>query len=134
MSIIESATQEDSVGQSIKDMRTKDQCYILRKQIEFITSDIITRANNQLILMKPYLKFVGYKFDDMIFDLRSLIFQNQMDQKMQNEEDDFNAMLNFENPDTMQDDYLIMMINKTEITDLSYEFQYNELQDAFWNV
>ena len=51
--------------------------------------------------MKPYLKFVGYKFDDMIFDLRSLIFQNQMDQKMQNEEDDFNAMLNFENPDTM---------------------------------
>ena len=39
-------------------------------------SDIIARANKQLVEMKPYLKFIGYKFDDMIFDLRALIFQN----------------------------------------------------------
>ena len=57
-----------------------------------------------------------------------------MDQKMANEEEDFNAMLGFENPEVLKDDYLVQMIEKTEITEASYEYQYTELQNAYWNV
>lgn len=53
---------------------------------------------------------------------------------MQNEEDDFQAMLNFDNNEALQDDQLILMIHKTEITDHTYQFQYKELEEAYWNV
>ena len=53
---------------------------------------------------------------------------------MQNEEDDFNAMLTFENAETMKDDYLMDMVEKTQITDHTYQFQYKELQEAYWKV
>ena len=43
-----------------------------------------------------------------------------MDAKMQNEEEDFNAMLTFENAETMKDDHLMEMVNKTQITDNTY--------------
>lgn len=55
-----------------------------------------------------------------MFDLKCLLFQNQMDQKMQSEEEDFNAMLTFENSITMKDEYLLEMIQKQEVTDSSY--------------
>lgn len=70
------------------------------------------------------MKFIGYKFEDILFELKCLLFQNQMDVKMQNEEDDFNAMLNFENSDMLREDTLQKMIEKTEITESSYHFQY----------
>ena len=53
---------------------------------------------------------------------------------MQNEEDDFNALLTYENAETMKEDYLLEMVKKTQITDHTYQFQYKELQDAYWKV
>ena len=50
-----------------------------------------------------------------------------MDMKMQNEEDDFNALLTYENSETMKEDYLLEMVNKTQITDQTYQYQYKEL-------
>ena len=47
-----------------------------------------------------------------------------MDLKMQNEEDDFNALLTYENAEAMKDDYLLEMVHKTQITDHTYQFQY----------
>lgn len=46
---------------------------------------------------------------------------------MQNEEDDFNALLTYENSETMKEDYLLEMVNKTQITDQTYQYQYKEL-------
>ena len=46
----------------------------------------------------------------MMLDLKCLLFQNQMDQKMASEEDDFNAMLTFENSIMMKEPYLLEMI------------------------
>ena len=43
-------------------------------------------------------------------------------------------MLTYENAETMKEDYLLEMVNKTQITDQTYQYQYKELQDAYWKV
>ena len=45
-----------------------------------------------------------------------------MDVKMQNEEEDLNAMLTFENSEMMKEETLNLMIQKTEINEASYHF------------
>lgn len=97
-------------------------------------TDIIEKANQQLLKLKPYVKFIGYKFDDMIFDLKSLLFQNLMDLKMQSEDEDFNNLLDFNSDLATQDARLLELVEKTEITDNTYLCQYNELQNAYWKV
>lgn len=84
--------------------------YFKRKQIEHIINEIIDLTSSCLIHLKTYVKFVGYEFNDMMLDLKCLLFQNQMDQKMASEEDDFNAMLTFENSIMMKEPYLLEMI------------------------
>ena len=63
-------------SQTKKTLYDQDQVYTLRRQVEFIMTDIIEKANAQMLKLKPYVKFIGYKFEDMLFDLKSLLFQN----------------------------------------------------------
>jgi hypothetical protein len=62
-----------------------------------VLCDIVDVTNRCLVDLKPYVEFIGREFKDIIFDLKCMLFQSQMDQKMQTEEEDFNAMLTFEN-------------------------------------
>ena len=57
-------------------------------------TDVIEQANAQLVDLKPFVKFIGYKFEDMLFDLKALLFMNQMDTKLQKDENEFQALLN----------------------------------------
>ena len=52
-------------------------------------TDIVEKANLQLLKLKPYVKFIGYKFSDMIHDLKSLMFRKEMDMKMKQDDEDF---------------------------------------------
>ena len=70
-------------------MKGKDHVYALRKQTEFVMTDIVEKANHQLLRLKPYVKFIGYRFSDMIHDLKSLMFRKEMDVKMKSDDDDF---------------------------------------------
>lgn len=128
------ATALEAASMSATELRKKDRVYVLRRQIELVVTDIVEQVNAQLVALRPYVKFVGYKFADVIFDLRSLLFQNQMDKKMQTEEEDFNAMLSFDAQETIRDDQLLKLIEKTDITDHTYRAQYNELEEAYWGV
>lgn len=97
-------------------------------------NDVVEKINMQLIKLKPYIKYVGCRFEDILFDLKSLLFQNQMDKKMQNEEEDLNAMLAFEAESSLLDENLLKLINQTEITEATYHYQYRELETAYWKV
>ena len=61
---------------TIKELGSKDSVYRLRKQIEYVMNDIIDSVNTQLVKLRPFVKFIGYKFEDMIFDLKSMLFQS----------------------------------------------------------
>lgn len=39
-------------------------------------TDVVDKVNKKIIELKPYVKYIGYKFDDMLFELKALIFQN----------------------------------------------------------
>ena len=97
-------------------------------------TDIIEKANKQILKLKPYVKYIGYNFDDIIFDLRSLLFQNQMDIKIKTDDDDITNLIDFNAEIEVQNERLRELVNKTEITDMTYTSQYEELQDAYWKV
>ena len=83
-------------------------------------TDIIEKANKQILKLKPYVKYIGYNFDDIIFDLRSLLFQNQMDIKIKTDDDDITNLIDFNADIEVQNDRLRELVNKTEITDMTY--------------
>ena len=86
-------------------------------------TDVIEQANAQLVDLKPFVKFIGYKFEDMLFDLKALLFMNQMDTKLQNDEEEFQALLHLggEGNELMKDEQLIVLIDKMVINDHSYQ-------------
>ena len=86
-------------------------------------TDVIEQANAQLVDPKPFVKFIGYKFEDMLFDLKALLFMNQMDTKLQNDEEEFQALLHLggEGNELMKDEQLIVLIDKMVINDHSYQ-------------
>ena len=38
-------------------------------------TDVVEQVNSKLVDLRPYVKYLGYNFEDILFDLRSLIFQ-----------------------------------------------------------
>lgn len=59
---------------TMKELGSRDQVYGLRKKIEYVMTDIVDSVNTQLVNLRPFVKFIGYKFEDMIFDLKSMLF------------------------------------------------------------
>ena len=39
-------------------------------------TNTVDKANKQISELKPYVKYVGYKFEDMLFELKSLLLKN----------------------------------------------------------
>ena len=63
-------------------------------QIEYLMTDVVEQVNSKLVDLRPYVKYLGYDFDDILFDLRSLIFQQATEVQVRAEEDEFQAALN----------------------------------------
>lgn len=59
---------------SFKEFSSKDSVYRYRKQIEYVLNDIVEQVNSQLVDLRPFIKFIGYKFEDLVFDLKSMLF------------------------------------------------------------
>ena len=71
--MLEGMSQEVSL-MSIKELASKDSVYRYRKQIEYVMNDIVEQVNSQLVDLRPFIKFIGYKFEDLVFDLKSMLF------------------------------------------------------------
>ena len=37
-------------------------------------TEVVEQVNSKLVDLRPYVKYLGYDFENILFDLRSLIF------------------------------------------------------------
>lgn len=57
-----------------------------------------------------------------------------MDMKIKTDDDDFTNLLDFSTDFKTQNERLIDLVTKTEITDNTYTSQFDELKTAYWKV
>ena len=84
--------------------------------------------------LKSYTKYIGITFEELMFDLRLLVFQGQMVTKFSEDEDDYSTMDEFADAQKIPDEMLIGMIQATELSEDECERKYTQLTDAYWRI
>ena len=56
-----------------------DAIFQVRDRVEFVVKDHLEMAEEQVIKLKHYIRYCGLTFEEILFELRRQIFENNMD-------------------------------------------------------
>ena len=88
-----------------------DEIQEIKNDIQFIITDITCMAEKQLEELQPYTFYLGITFEDLLFDLKRLIFINQIEDELA-EKDEYERRYGDSGVDeTMTDEELVETIN-----------------------
>ena len=93
-------------------------------------------AYKKVNYLSAYTVYLGQTFDDVIFDIKRTVYKNHMESHYSEatNEDELLAMMYHGEESKMSAEELTKAIEKTEVTEHTYRWKYNELLDAYWTM
>ena len=68
-----------------------DEIFRTRERVEFVIKDQMETVEEQVIKLKHFIRYFGLSYDDVIFELKRMIFENNLDTQFSDDEGSIDA-------------------------------------------